>query len=221
MSEKIYFYQNNPCTIIRSVSEEFAEIRLSHHFAGDMELTGQCEGCNVGDSDNKLSCTCDEHSWIIEEVQNEENLLLVMIEKRLLTEDPVEYLTIKEFKKEIDQESELLTKTKELHEEWRNSMAVMKLKVQALQVEAASLELSTKANLASKEQSEMGLSALTDEYNKILVHIGLYKNAGKHILTKDYDYLLKRDETLSALEAGGVDNWEWYDESLKDFKESM
>ena len=71
MSDKIYFYQNNPCVIVRDINEEFAEIRLSHHFASDMELTGQCEGCNVGDSDNKLSCTCDQHSWIIEEVQEE------------------------------------------------------------------------------------------------------------------------------------------------------
>ena len=27
---------------------------------------------------------------------------------------------------------------------------------------------------------------------------------------------LKRDEILTALEAGGVDNWEWYGESLKE-----
>ena len=29
--------------------------------------------------------------------------------------------------------------------------------------------------------------------------------------------LLDRDAKLSALEAGGVDNWEWYGESLKDY----
>ena len=28
--------------------------------------------------------------------------------------------------------------------------------------------------------------------------------------------LEKRDEILTALEAGGVDNWTWYDESLQD-----
>lgn len=36
-------------------------------------------------------------------------------------------------------------------------------------------------------------------------------------LSKDrYEYLQHRDEVLSALEAGGVDNWEWYGESLRD-----
>ena len=119
MSNKIYFYQNNPCVIIRDINKDFAEIRLSHYFACDMELTGQCEGCCVGDSDNKLSCTCDEHSWIIEEVQNEENLLLVVAEKRLLTDLPVEHLDILALSQERKRWQERLLKTKELHEEWR------------------------------------------------------------------------------------------------------
>ena len=29
--------------------------------------------------------------------------------------------------------------------------------------------------------------------------------------------LENRDATLCALEVGGVDNWEWYGESIKDF----
>ena len=31
-----------------------------------------------------------------------------------------------------------------------------------------------------------------------------------------FEELIKAEKTLSALEAGGVDNWEWYYESLKD-----
>lgn len=38
------------------------------------------------------------------------------------------------------------------------------------------------------------------------------------ITLKEYEELLKRDEILTALEAGGVDNWEWYDEAIKEFK---
>jgi len=34
---------------------------------------------------------------------------------------------------------------------------------------------------------------------------------------KEYDALQKDSRKLAALEAGGVDNWEWYGESLKDF----
>lgn len=35
----------------------------------------------------------------------------------------------------------------------------------------------------------------------------------------DYLYLQNRDQELSLLEAGGVDNWEWYGESLENFEE--
>lgn len=36
------------------------------------------------------------------------------------------------------------------------------------------------------------------------------------ISSKRLKYLEDRDAILSALEAGGVDNWEWYSESLSD-----
>ena len=32
----------------------------------------------------------------------------------------------------------------------------------------------------------------------------------------EYEYLKQRDQELSALEAGGVDNWEGYSDSLKE-----
>ena len=34
---------------------------------------------------------------------------------------------------------------------------------------------------------------------------------------EQYKELLDREEKLSALEVGGVDNWEWYDESLEGY----
>lgn len=30
----------------------------------------------------------------------------------------------------------------------------------------------------------------------------------------EYDFLLKANHMLECLESGGVDNWEWYSESL-------
>lgn len=212
MSDKIYFYQNNPCVIIRDINEEFAEIRLSHYFASDMELTGQCEGCCVGDNDNKLSCTCDDHSWIIEEIQSEENLLLVIAEKRLLTDIPVEHVDILALVKERKRWQERLLKTKELHEEWRLALNAKQAKAESLTHEMESLKLTVDANKHLREQSEAGLEALTNQYNKIAVAIGY---GSQKITTGEYDQLLKRGEILTALEAGGVDNWEWYDESLK------
>ena len=34
-------------------------------------------------------------------------------------------------------------------------------------------------------------------------------------VTKQNAYLNERDDILTALESGGVDNWTWYEESLK------
>lgn len=43
------------------------------------------------------------------------------------------------------------------------------------------------------------------------------KGSKKEISKQEYEELLRRDEKLTALENGGVDNWEWYGESLKDY----
>lgn len=45
------------------------------------------------------------------------------------------------------------------------------------------------------------------------------KGSNKTISKEEYEDLLDRDRTLAALEAGGVDNWEWYDESLSQYYE--
>lgn len=39
----------------------------------------------------------------------------------------------------------------------------------------------------------------------------------RSISKREYEELLDRDKKLSALEVGGVDNWEWYSESLAQY----
>lgn len=43
------------------------------------------------------------------------------------------------------------------------------------------------------------------------------KNTKNTIAKEDYDELVHRNEILTALENGGVDNWEWYGESLSNY----
>jgi hypothetical protein len=212
MTKQIKFYQNNPCVIIRDIDDNLAEVVIGHQFAGDMELTGQCMGCNVGDSDNKLACTCDEHSWIIEEVQEEVNRIFVIVEKRLLTDKPIEHLTLIDLHKQVLVESESFAKTKLLHEEWRQVVKCYKDQSKALKTEIESLTVSTAAASKIKDTALSGVEKLQEQYNKLLVQIG-YGNT--KISMHEYNELEKRDTILTALEVGGVDNWEWYDESLK------
>jgi hypothetical protein len=57
--------------------------------------------------------------------------------------------------------------------------------------------------LRATEKRENIMNKEIDE--KVLISVEEYEN-------------LKRDSAiLAALEAGGVDNWEWYSESLRDF----
>lgn len=43
------------------------------------------------------------------------------------------------------------------------------------------------------------------------------QDLNKTISKKEYEELLDRDRKLTALEHGGVDNWEWYGESLSQY----
>lgn len=43
------------------------------------------------------------------------------------------------------------------------------------------------------------------------------EGSNRTISKKEYEELLDRNRKLSALEAGGVDNWEWYGESLSQY----
>lgn len=43
------------------------------------------------------------------------------------------------------------------------------------------------------------------------------EGSDRTISKKEYEELLDRNRKLSALEAGGVDNWEWYGESLSQY----
>lgn len=46
------------------------------------------------------------------------------------------------------------------------------------------------------------------------------RKRGKMLIDeKEYKYLIDRDKKLTALENGGVDNWEWYEESLKEYQQ--
>lgn len=62
---------------------------------------------------------------------------------------------------------------------------------------------------------------LTSKISKALENISgekiEFNGSTKRISVDEYNNLKKRSETLAALEQGGVDNWEWYGESLRDY----
>jgi chaperonin cofactor prefoldin len=211
MSKEIYFYQNNPCVIIRTVTDDIVEIQINHKFAQNMEIAGQCQGCCIGDSDNKISCTCDEHSWIIEEIQEEDHKLCVMVEVRLLSKTPVEKIQIDRLKKQIADLNCKFSKTKSLHQEWHESLASKKSMFNLVSDEIKVLEQRKESLILLIDGYDSKSERLQKTLDAMLVNIS---GASDSISRYELQKLKNRDDTLSALEAGGVDNWEWYSESI-------
>jgi len=218
MKTEIKFYQNNPCLIIRDVNEAFCEIQLNTHFAANIEAEYYCtpSECRAPLSGGEAAREeYDQAQAIIEDIQSEEHSIICMVEKRLLHDKPVEANTIIGLQRDIEKQKAEFLSTKELHEEWRASSKALKLQSESLQAEINSLKLSREAELNLRDTAKAGVKKLSDQYNKLLVQIG-YGNT--KISMHEYNELEKRDATLRALEAGGVDNWEWYGESLKKAK---
>jgi len=215
MTEQIKFYQNNPCVIIRDINESFCEIQLNTHFAANIEAEYYCtpsEFFSPMSSGERSREEYDQAQSIIDDIQSEEHSIICMVEKRLLHDAPIEATSIISLQKEIDKQKAEFLSTKQLHEEWRASSKALKLQAESLQSEINSLKLSREAELNLRDTAKSGVKKLGEQYNKLLVQIG-YGNT--KITMHEYNELEKRDAILRALEAGGVDNWEWYSESLK------
>lgn len=210
--KEVKFYMNNPCVVIRDVNDLFCEIQLNTHFAANIEASSYIEPseCRAPLS----SFPQDEYdsiSYLIEEIQDEEHSIICMIEKRLLHDDPIEASSIKSLQKEINKQHAELQSTKDLHEEWRNSLKALKLQSESLKSEIKALELSVASYSELNDTAKNGAEKLAKKYNGLLVAVG---HGDKKISIHEYDQLLKRNEVLCALEAGGVDNWQWFEESL-------
>lgn len=215
MPSKVFFYQNNPCIIVRDINDEFAEVSVNHKYLQDMSLTGHCQGCLIGDSDNKLQCTCEEVSWVIEAAQEEDHKMIVVVEKRLLHDLPIEQIQIQALIKEIEKERNRFNETKERHQEWAQSLVMTKKQKLSLEKEIEFLEAKKEELLKAKEVYETSFSKIQSKYQSMIVEIDKYSSRNMQITRKEYDSLLASEKKLDALESGGVDNWQWYDESLK------
>lgn len=214
--ENIKFYQNNPCLIIRDVNELFCEIQLNTHFAANIEAEYYCtpSECRPPLSSNNEE-EYEQAQAIIEDVQNEEHSIICMVEKRLLHDAPIEANSINSLQREIERQKEELAYTKTLHTEWQEAVKGLKSKSDLLKSEIQTLELSREAHFNLNKTAKAGIEKLQDKYNSMLVYINDWRNKDKFITKAEHASLLATEKKMAALEKGGVDNWEWYEDSLK------
>ena len=80
-------------------------------------------------------------------------------------------------------------------------------------------KMSETAELAKKHHED--LEQIREEINRKKGELNSIKdgisNLSQEKRDKELAYLKKRDFKLTCLENGGVDNWEWYGESLEDY----
>jgi len=72
------------------------------------------------------------------------------------------------------------------------------------------------SNILDQVKSKIN-NSVSEIINTITGNSVKVKNTKNAISKEEYDELIHRDEILTALENGGVDNWEWYGESLSNY----
>lgn len=108
------FYQNNPAKFVCYLSEKTAVIIISllPNF-DDTTTVGSCTGCMIGDSDNKLSCTCDETEYVLEllEENTYETEIPLIVNSALIYDKPIIVMNHESKIKElVDTERSIRTK---------------------------------------------------------------------------------------------------------------
>ncbi|HHZ95273.1 MAG TPA: hypothetical protein EYN67_06900 [Flavobacteriales bacterium] len=217
-SKEIKFYQNNPCLIIRDVNELFCEIQLNTHFAANIEAEHYCtpsECRSPMSSGEAAQEEYDQAQAILEDIQDEEHSIICMIEKRLLHDAPIEANTINSLTRHIDDQKFEFESTKILHAEWQQAVNCLKSKADLLNSEIQTLELTREASFNINKTAKAGIDKLQEKYNAMLVYISDWRGKDKFITKSEHASLLATEKKMAALEKGGVDNWEWYEDSLK------
>ena len=171
-----------------------------------MDGSQWCTGCMAGHMDGTPnSHTCDEAQEIIDAINDEQAAIIVMVESRLLHDAPIEVKKYKAIIEKVELES---IKYNQMRKEIIDDFALKTQRQKELEVlrktavdtEAA---IEDHANRLARLQQK-----ITDKLNQV--------RELSDVAAVNADYIeAKKDQfILEKLKQGGVDNWEWYDESL-------
>jgi hypothetical protein len=112
------FYNNNPAKFVSYLSEKVAVIVVEAFpdFAAS-DPTGTCQGCMVGDSDNKISCSCSELYEMLEHIEEstDPTYMPLIVDVSMLHKQPI-VITQHESKLKVieDKKTKVLEITKTL-----------------------------------------------------------------------------------------------------------
>ncbi|MGL5280344.1 MAG: hypothetical protein ACRC8W_01065 [Plesiomonas shigelloides] len=212
---QIKFYMNNPCEIIRKISDDFSEVKVYPKFV-DEEMSGSnwCSACMVGGYDGSHPThTCEPYQDVIDYINDTESSMIVVVENRLLNNDPVEFKAWSKLRNQINEMSDTRNK---LYSEIREKESIIKSRSQLLcDVNEEIFDAKNSVEVESKKLDSIK-QEIYESQKKLSQIDGSVKIGGLsvslsigHVMN-----LIRSKIILDSLNAGGVDNWEWYYESM-------
>lgn len=211
------FYMNNPCEVIRKISDGFSEIEVFPEFADSMEGSQWCTACMVGGMDGAHpKHTCEEYEDVIDAIRDTQASMIVVVENRLLQDEPVEFAKwskaitqIKEINSDILSKQKLVSNIKRSGLDIRNRNLIALKSIDLKSKKIADLD----SNICKLEAEIIGLRTSL-KTTKGLVSVG---SVTLSMSVDELKGLISDSLTLEKLKLGKVENWEWYGEALGDF----
>lgn len=209
---KTYYFNNRPVKILREETDNFVFVEAILNIDHDLTGSNFCFECNIGPA--KQLHTCDDAQEIIDEVMaNIEDKEVFWVAKIYLREKPFEF----EANQKLQAQNLALSKQvedhkKELDRLKNNESFILKSISQLLksygQYQGQKLDVFNSLQILKDKRDELRQNIKEGRIATV---------AGTPItITSDRLLeLLRAEITLNYLEAGGVDNWEWYGESMK------
>lgn len=233
MEKTIKYYNNRPVVVLKKHEDvDFYQILVDIEIQDvDLDYIAEsfrgCDACMVG---HKSTCYCDdrvsEANSVLERIMEEYKIndqQLFFVPAKDLKDKPFEWAENKKLKDQIAVNKNVLNGLIDIVAE---NKSLIKQQEQTLENHKAEILKSDKivenrkalAEISDKEYEALRkkIRDLNNEY-QVLVENG---DKTIKISYKDYEELLDRDRLLAALESGGVDNWEWYGESISQYYEN-
>lgn len=231
MEKTIKYYNNRPVLVLKKHEHvDFYEVLVDIEIQDiDLDYIAEsfrgCDACMVG---HKSTCYCDESvakaydvvERIIEDYKISDQQLFFVPAKDL-KDVPFEWKENQQLKDKIKGNKDILNglvdivaENKSLIKEQEKRLSNNKSEISKMDAIVENRKALTEIVIKDYDKLKEDISALESRKKLIIV------DSEVKIEYSEYKKLLKRDEKLTALENGGVDNWEWYSESLKNYFEN-
>lgn len=214
----IKYYMNNPCEVIREITPEFSEVKVYKTFDDEMCGRDWCVGCLAGHTDGTPnSHDCYQYDDVIEALRDEESAIIVIVENRLLADEPVEFKAWDSVRKDIEsmrsQRDDVRKETLDL----RNEKSRLEKEIPYLVDESRAVAESLARKIEESNACERSANKARKELNSMeadKTRIQVADNILINISLDELRDLIYDSRKLHYLEVDGVDNWEWYGESF-------